>query len=307
MTPRPPSPSSFSWPRAAGSAPSPAGWCATPPWPTTWSRRPGWPPCGARPGGRGTCARSGPGWPASCAARPPIGCGARGVAGTANSRRPRPKEPIPACAWRLPRAWWWRRSWPCPSPTAPRSCCASMRACPPRPSPHAAGETPAAVRKRLSRAYGLLRTALDRRHGGDRRVWCAALAHWLRVGRDKPLPVGPVPSLAWPTYACAVLVLGAGAGLLAMQVMAPRPVPTTSGQGVWLGDTPPASVDPTGTPGTGARVSSQDPEPATSADPPGRCDGPWTGARHRGPAGSRRRGPGARAGVAAGRDPRTHR
>ena len=48
----------------------------------------------------------------------------------------------------------------------------------------ATGASPAAVRKRLSRAMARIRERLDECHDGDRRAWMAALGTWLDVGLD---------------------------------------------------------------------------------------------------------------------------
>ena len=70
-----------------------------------------------------------------------------------------------------------------------------------------------AVRTRLSRAYGELREALDRKHGGDRRVWALAFADWGRHGstsNDQP-EAGPASR---PVNPCSTTSLGGGtAGL----------------------------------------------------------------------------------------------
>ena len=48
--------------------------------------------------------------------------------------------------------------------------------------------SPAAVRKRLSRAHEMLRARLDQRHDWDRRAWALAFVSWLE-GRDPTLAV----------------------------------------------------------------------------------------------------------------------
>ncbi|MEE8466829.1 MAG: sigma-70 family RNA polymerase sigma factor, partial [Planctomycetota bacterium] len=78
------------------------------------------------------------------------------------------------------------------------------------------GASPAAVRKRLSRALAILRVALDGSHGGDGRSWCTALLSLTGGAAQSARMTGAMAMGTQAKVVAAVITLGLGGMLWRM-------------------------------------------------------------------------------------------